>query len=126
MLKDLFYESSFIIQCILKNKIMDILLADTCTTGYGFIDEEFEKTVCQVLEIELQCLIKPKQIQKFDGRATKPITYAIYPTLTIVTHTKSLAFLLITILRNYPMVLDQPWIKKHRIIIDMTNNFLAF
>ena len=35
-------------------------LADTGATRYDFIDEEFAETVCQVLEIEPQCLIKPK------------------------------------------------------------------
>ncbi len=73
-----------------------------------FINEEFAETVCQVLEIKRQPLIKPKQIQGFDGKATKPITYAIYPTLTIGTHTESLASLLITKLGNHPIILSQP------------------
>ena len=84
------------------------------------------KKVCQVLEIKSQCLIKPKQIQRFDGKAAKPITYAIYLTLTIDTHTKSLALLLITKLGNHSIILDQLWIKKHGVIIDMTNNSLTF
>ena len=41
---------------------MATTLADTCITEYSFIDEEFAKTICQVLEIKLQRLIKPKQI----------------------------------------------------------------
>ena len=52
MPKDLFCESPFTIQCILGNKIRATTLADTCATGYGFIDEEFAKIICQVLEIE--------------------------------------------------------------------------
>ena len=36
--------------------------ANTCTTRYGLIDEEFVEIVCQVLKIEPQCPIKPKQI----------------------------------------------------------------
>ena len=52
MPKDLFCESLFTIQCILENKIRATTLADTCAIGYGFIDEEFAETVCQVLEIE--------------------------------------------------------------------------
>ena len=126
MSKDLFCESPFTIQCTLGNKIRATTLADTCATRYGFIDEKFVETVCQVLEIELQRLIKPKQIQRFDGRAAKPITYAIYPTLTIGTHTESLAPLLITKVGNHPMIFGQPWIKKHGVIIDMTNDSLAF
>ena len=60
MPKNLFYESFFTIQYTLKNKIMDITLANTCATRYGFIDKEFAKKICQVFEIELLCLIKPK------------------------------------------------------------------
>ena len=126
MPKDLFYESPFTVQCTRGNKIRAKTLADTCATGYSFIDEEFVETVCQVLEIKSQRLIKPKQIQGFDGRAAKPIPHAIYPTLTIGTDTKSLAPLLITKLENHPMILDQTWMKKHGVIIDMTNNSLAF
>ena len=126
MPKDLFCESLFIIQCTLEKKIRATTLADTCATRYGFIDEEFAETVCQVLEIEPQRLIKPKQIQGFDGRAAKPITHAIYPTLTVGDHIESLAPLLITKLGNHPMILGRPWMKKHGVIIDMTNNSLAF
>ena len=75
---------------------MATTLANTCAIRYGFINKEFAETVYQVFEIELQCLIKPKQIQRFDGRATKPIIPAIYPILTIGTHTKNLTLLLIT------------------------------
>ena len=52
MPKNLFCESPFIIQCTLGNKIMAITLANICATGYGYIDEEFAETVCQVLKIK--------------------------------------------------------------------------
>ncbi len=74
MPKDLFCESLFTVQCTLGNKINAITLVDTCATGYGFIDEKFAKIVCQILEIEPQCLTKPKPIQEFDGRAAQPVT----------------------------------------------------
>ena len=105
---------------------MTTILANTCATGYGLIDEKFVEKVCQVLEIKPQCLIKPKQIQEFNDRAAKPITYAIYLILTIGTHTESLAPLLITKLENHLMMLGRLWMKKHEIIIDMTNDSLAF
>ena len=105
MPKNLFCESLFTIQCTLGNKIRATTLADTCATGYGFIDEEFAETVCQVLEIEPQCLVKSKQIQGFNGRAAKLITHAIYPILIVGDHTESLALLLITKLGNHPMIL---------------------
>ena len=60
MQKDLFCEKSFIIECTLGNKIKTTTLADTYATEYRFIDEEFGETICQVLEIKLQCLIKSK------------------------------------------------------------------
>ena len=62
MSKDLFYENLFTIQYTLGNKIMATTLANTCAAGYNFIDEKLVETVCQVLKIEPQCLIKPKQI----------------------------------------------------------------
>ena len=105
---------------------MATILTNTCAIGYSFIDEKFVETVCQVLEIKPQCLIKLKQIQRFNGRAAKPITHAIYPILTIGTHTENLTLLLITKLGNYPMIFGQPWIKKHGVIIDITNDSLAF
>lgn len=37
---------------------MTIKLVGTYITGYDFIDEEFVETVCQVLKIKLQRLIK--------------------------------------------------------------------
>lgn len=87
---------------------MAIILANTYATGYGFIDEKFTETVCQILKIKLQPLIKPKQIQKFDGKVAKSITHAIYPIPTVDTHTKSLVFLFIIKLGNYAMILGQP------------------
>lgn len=62
MLEDLFCESFFIIQCILGDKINVIILVDTCTSGYNFIDEKFVEIICQMLEIESHHLIKPKPI----------------------------------------------------------------
>ncbi len=87
---------------------MATILANTCATGYSFINKEFTEIVCQDLEIELQSLIKLKQIQEYDGRAVKPITYTIYSILTVGIHTESLAPLLITKLGNHPMILSQP------------------
>ena len=83
---------------------MAITLANTCTTRYGFIDEEFAEIICQVLKIKLQRLIKLKQIQRFDGRPVKSITHAIDLSLTIGIHIENLALLWITKLGNHPMI----------------------
>ena len=55
-----------------------------------------------------------------------PITPVIYPISTVGTYIKSFAFLLITKLGNHLMILGQPRIKKHGVIIDMINNSLVF
>ena len=39
---------------------MATILVNIYTTRYSFIDKKFVKIVCQVFEIKLQCLIKPK------------------------------------------------------------------
>ena len=83
---------------------MAITLADTYAFGYGFINKKFVEIICQILEIKLQCLIKPKQIQEFNSRAGKPITHAIYLILNIGNHIENLTLLLITKLGNHPMI----------------------
>ena len=60
MPKDLFYKSPYIIQCIQEKNIRATTLVDNSITGYGFIDKKLMETVCQILEIKLQRLIKPK------------------------------------------------------------------
>ena len=62
-------------------------------------------------------------MQEFNSRVANPITLAIYSILTIDIYTESFALLLITKLRNYYIILGRPLIKKHKVIINMTNNF---
>ena len=113
-------------QCTLGNKINAITLVDTCATRYGFIDEKFAEMVCQTLEIESQCLTKPKPIQRFDGRAAQLVTYAIYPTLSVGSHPESLVPLLITKLGHHPMIFGCSWMKKHGVLLDMINNGISY
>lgn len=40
--------------------------------------EKFAKKVCQVFEIESQCLVKSKQIQRFHNKVVKFVIYVIY------------------------------------------------
>lgn len=105
MLENLFYESLSIIQCILRNKNKTTTLVNTYATKFGFIDKKFMKIVCKTPKIQLQCLPKLKLISGFDSRVAKFITDAIYPTLSMRNHSKSLAFLLIIKLKQYFMIL---------------------
>lgn len=62
ILENLFFESFFIVKYMLKNKINVIILVNTYTTRYSFIDKKFAKIICQTLEIKSQYLIKQKPI----------------------------------------------------------------
>ena len=126
MPKNLFCENPLTIQCTLGNKIKVTILIDTCATRFGFIDKKFAEIVCKKLEIQPQCLTKPKPIQRFDGRAARPVTHAIYPTLSVGNHIESLAPLLITKLGQHPMILGRPWMKKHGVLLDMIHDSITF
>lgn len=60
MPKNLFYKSLFIIEYILKSKITAIILVNTYTDSYDFIDKEYIEKICRVFKNKLQYLIKLK------------------------------------------------------------------
>ena len=68
MLEDLFCKSLLTIQYTLSNKIKATTLIDIYTIRFSFINEKFAEIIYEKLEIQLQCLTKPKPIQGFDGR----------------------------------------------------------
>ena len=82
--------------------------------------------ICQILEIQPQVLIKIKSIQRFDSRATMPVTYIIYFMLSIGKYIESLAPLLITKLGYYSMIFDPLWMKKYGVLLDMINESIKF
>ena len=108
MLKDLFCESSLIIEYTLGNKIKAAILINIYAIRFGFIDEKFAKIVCKKHEILLQCLIRSKPIYRFDGGVVQLVIHAIYSTLSVKNYIKSLAPLFITKLRQYPIILGRP------------------
>ena len=94
--------------------------------GFGFIDEKFVKIICKTLEIQLKRLIKHKSIQEFDSKDAWLVTHIIYFTLSVENHIKNLAFLLITKLEQYFIILDRLQIKKHRVLFNMIYDFIIF
>ena len=46
--------------------------------------------------------------------------------LSVGNHTKSLAFLLITKLRQHRMIFGHPWIKNYRVLLDMIYDSITF
>ena len=62
MQKNLFYKSFFTISYILDNKTKAMTLIETFITEFGFINKKFAEIVCEKLDIQPQCLTKPKLI----------------------------------------------------------------
>jgi WD domain, G-beta repeat len=102
------------------------VLIDTGATGYGFIDETIVQQVCETLSIQPIPLSRPKPIRGFDGHLAKPITHAIYPSLTIQSHSERTAPLLITRLGQHPMILGKTWLNTHGVLLDMLHDKLIF
>ena len=101
-------------------------LLDTGATGIAFIDETMARHVCEVLKISFLPLAKPKPLKGFDGKPARPITHAIYPTLTVQGHSELLAPMLVTSLGQHPIILKKPWMQKHGVILDMSCDKLTF
>ena len=78
-----------------SNKIRTTALLDTGATRYSFVDPLMVRCVCDKLQIEPIRLSKPKVIQGFDGQQTLDITHAIYPTMIVHDHKKSITSILI-------------------------------
>ena len=125
---DLFTDEALVIPCTLGNssKISTHSLLDTGATGVAFIDEAMARHVCNVLKISILPLTKPKPLKGFDGKPARPITHAIYPTLTVKGHSELLASMLITSLGQHPIILGKPWMRKHGVILDMSCDKLTF
>ena len=125
---DLFTDEALVVSCTLRNhnEISSHSLLDTGATGVAFIDETIARHVCDVLKISFLPLAKPKPLKGFDGKPARPITHAIYPTLTVQGYSKFLAPMLVTSLGQHPIILGKPWMRKHGVILDMSCNKLTF
>jgi len=126
---DLFAASPLTVACTLGNvgrQLTFNALVDTGATGYSFIDEVIAQTVCDRLKIEPQRLLKPKPLKGFDGRPGQAITHAIYPTMTVHAHVETVTPMLITSLGNHPIILGKPWMNKHHVMLDMTEDKVVF
>ena len=125
---DLFTDEALVVLCTLENhnEISSHSLLDTGATGVAFIDETMARHVCNVLKISFLPLARPKPLKGFDGKSARPITHAIYPTLTVQGHSELLAPMLVTSLGQHPIILEKPWMQKHSVILDMSCDKLTF
>ena len=103
---NLFTDEALMVACSLGriNEIKTTSLLDTGATGIAFIDLAIARYMCDVLKISFIQLAKPKPIKGFNGKPAPLITHAIYLTLTVQGHTKSLAPFLITKLGQHSLI----------------------
>ena len=125
---NLFTDEVLVVLCTLgnDNEISSHSLLDTGATGVAFIDEAMARHVCNVLKISFLPLSKLKPLKGFDKKPARPITHAIYPTLTVQGHSELLAPMLVTLLGQHPIILGKPWMRKHGVILDMSCDKLTF
>jgi hypothetical protein len=107
MKNDLFDETSVLIDCVLRNKILTIAMIDIDVTEYAFVDESVAQSLCEVLKIESVQLIKKRLIKVYDERKDQIITHVIYSKMIIQKHSESLTFMLIIKLRQQTLILDK-------------------
>ena len=110
---DFFAEEALVAPCMLGNnsEIKTTALLDTGATGYSFVDPAIAQHICDDLLIEPIRLSKPKAIRGFDGKQAPSVTHAIYPTITIQDHTKTMTPMLITKLGQHQIILGKPWMR---------------
>ena len=126
----MFTDEALVTPCTLESssesEISTHSLLDTGATGVVFIDEAMARHVFNVLNISIFPLAKPKPLKGFDGKLARPITHAIYPTLTVQGHSKLLAPMLVTSLGQHPIILRKLWMQKHGVILHMSCDKLTF
>jgi len=111
MSDDSFASESLTTECILSsNEISYSLksLIDIEAADYSFINEVTAQIVCDQLQIKSLTLIKAKSIREFNNHyAKKLIIHVIYLNLTVQDHMIDTAFILITRLNQYQMILEK-------------------
>jgi hypothetical protein len=107
MKNDLFDETSMLINCVLRDKILIIAMINIDVTEYAFIDESVAQSLCEILKIESVQLVKKRLVRVYDERKDQVIIHAIYSKMFIQKHTESLILILIIKLEQQILILDK-------------------
>ncbi len=107
MKNDLFDETSVLINCVLRDKILIIAMINIDVIEYAFIDESIAQSLCETLKIEFVQLIKKRLIKVYDERKDQVITHVIYLKMIIQKHIESFIFMLIIKLRQQVLILEK-------------------
>ena len=120
-----FRDSHMVISCILRRfqtRIKALILVDSGASGYSFIDQDFAR----FHNFPLHQLKYPRRLSGFDGQPalTGNITHIAEVTMDLNGHVEK-HFLYVTGLRHYPIVLGHPWLRRHGVITNFSNNTLS-
>jgi hypothetical protein len=107
MKNDLFDETSVLINCVLKDKILIIAMINIDVIEYAFIDESIAQSLCETLKIESIQLLKKRSVKAYDERKDQVITHVIYSKMIIQKHVESLISMLIIRLDQQALILDK-------------------
>lgn len=127
---ELFSLRSFVLTCqiYLGSNSLDVkCLMDTGCTAYALIHERLVPFICERLGIEPLRLFKPKRVRGFDGKLTsKPISYAIYPMLSVQGRRESTVPMLIADIGQHDAILGKPWMNRNKLLLNMSNDSIIF
>ncbi len=126
MKNNLFDETSVLINCVLRDKILIIAMIDIDVIEYAFIDESVAQSFCEILKIESVQLIKKRLIRVYDERKNQVITHVIYSKMIIQEHTESLISMLIIRLEQQTLILEKSWMRKHEVNYHEKTNIIEF
>ena len=98
-------------------------LIDNCATGFAFMDEDFARRQ----QFPLIPLKTPRVLEVIDGRpiASAMITHLVRAKLQIRHHVED-AFIFVTRLGHYPLVLGIPWLRHHDVDIQFILDKVTF
>ncbi len=93
---------------------------------YAFIDESIAQSLCEILKIESDQLLKKRLIRAYDERKDQVIIHVIYSKMIIQRHIESFASMLIIKLDQQILILDKSWMRKHEISYHDKTNIIEF
>ncbi len=128
MLDDSFDFKSFIVNVTLSSlgkMFRSPALIDIEVTDMTFINDSLVSELCERFDIQPIPLFKSKPIRSYDGTLDRrPITHALYTSVTIQGHKDGMMPLLITRLGQHKIIIGNPWLKRNQILVDSANDRL--
>jgi hypothetical protein len=121
-----FKDSHIIVTCILRlfrSRIKTYNLINCNASDFSFINEKFAQTH----QISLHLLKYFRRLDRFDDQRTlfDNITHVIEVIMNLSDYVEKI-FLYVIKLKNYSIILNHSWLRRHNVIADFENNTLIF